>query len=638
VAIVTANDPVFWTAGGNAQYQFGDDLSIPGLFRTLLPGATFQEALKADPGLKQGFGVAWPALDELGASIEAQTGSGPLSDEVIRSLVTSNTDQLFFAMREVAQLDVVRSLRAVVGQVAITIGFARNEMTGNVRNVYREPIQAVASALNFVNQTFESPYFQLAVNGLTLNPMVGWIIRIAVDLLQLAAKIADAVRREKAKKMNMALARRMHVPLISADQDLQNELNEIATQQVLRHVQMHRAWKNFFPPAFIRSWQDFRAIAARDPESGPTYEDEEGVTSKLSSAWYVLGRVGGGSGFIPGSSQLMRMAEFDVRFSGGQVFNTGRFMTTASQTCGYLWQLIQKGGPAMFSLPTLEAAYEWDNYVHGLLEYGERCVEKGFTTSETGSACSDKEWDLDAKKKKTIPVGVSHLDELRAFVRKQFWARGPNRDQYPYKAYEMANIGNPDNWYYQNTVYAHALRALRDRQKSVIGGYDAFLVSPAAELEVNGKVVTVDGQSPVFRAFLNDPELVEKWENTITEILNDETLWRHVNWRDVPEYRYKGQSVRQILKARQPQFQLASGPVDPPVVPGGPEDFPPPNPPPLVGGNEGLPSPRDPESPVRRAEGVAGWMIGGALVLGTAGVAVEAYDRFGRDLIGKVRS
>jgi len=31
-------------------------------------------------------------------------------------------------------------------------------------------------------------------------------------------------------------------------------------------------------------------------------------------------------------------------------------------------------------------------------------------------------------------------------------------------------------------------------------------------------------------------------------------------------------------------------------------------------------------------------MIGGALVLGTAGVAVEAYDRFGRDLIGKVRS
>jgi len=641
VAIVRFDDPIFYTDGPVAESQYPQELNSWNSFESLLPGTELAKAMQVDNSLSQSFGAGWPSLEQLGQDIQAATdGNGELADAAIHAMVTSNTQDFFLAMREVAQYDVVRSMRAVVGQVATTIGFARTVMNRDVRNTYREPLKAVAGTMDMVNQVFSSPYFQQALDGITMIPIVGWIIRVVVDLLKLAVKIADAIRKSNEKKMTTALAQRMHVPLISEDQDLQNSLNQHVMRSTLRRIETFALWENFMPPhrrlEGVSPEVAVKAVAARDPESGDTYKVDD-VSVDLTTAWYVMGAVGGGTGFIPGTSEIMRAVEFKTRLTGNIPTNTGRFLPTPTQACAYLWQTVQKGGPSMFMVPTQEVEAEWSAYVHMLLEYAEACVRKGFTGSETGYPCSDREWDLQEAKKVKIGFGVNHLDEFRVFLKRQFWARGAKRESYPHPAYNPNLIAAPDAWYYHNTVYAHALKSLRDRQMAIVGGFDAFLVTPMKVIEVDGQERMYDnGSDPIFRAFHNDPALVDKWETTIREVLDHPTLWKHVNWRDVPEGMYKGTSLRQLLKLRQPGMQLASQ-YGPPVIPGGPSDFPPPTPPPLVGGDEGLPGVRPLPPSIGGVGGWAGWLLGGALVLGSAGVGIEAYQRFGKGLVKRFR-
>jgi hypothetical protein len=340
----------------------------------------------------------------------------------------------------------------------------------------------------------------------------------------------------------------------------------------------------------------------------------------------------------PGGLDLIRMIEFQTVHGGAIPQSTGRFMITARQMAAQLWQMVLAGGePCLFSVDTHYCTQAWDNYVHGMLEYNEQCVLKGFTVNEAGYPCSDQQWCYqesgpcgrrDVGKKIKWPASVNHFAEFNQFLASTFWGRGPEQDRYPYDVRDTNKEWDPDNFHYQNTIYGMALRQLRQQQDSYVGGYEAMLVHPGTEKSSTGATITP------FPSLANDNSLKQKWGQTVTRILNDPSLWRNVRWQDVPEYTFWGESPREILRLKwQSQIKgtITSG-VGPPI-PGGPEDFPPPTPPALPGQKvhavraflAGEPEPK--RTPLPTPSRV---MLGGAVAAGAVAGGIHLYNRYGR--------
>lgn len=581
-----------------AENQFGIDID-PLQWRSLLPGASFLEALTIDPSLQQSFAFGFDQLDQLGRQLQDIEGTAELADTVIRNFIANERSALASTLSQMAASDIVTALRSVIGQVAITVGFTSSVMTDSVRRVYSEPLQGVMIGLSIANSVFESPAFQSAIDNITWIPVIGWIIQIVLGILTLIAKIGDEVRRKRMKKMSVELAMRFHLPLIDSDPDLQQATNEAMTRQVLQLAQSYHLEKVFYPPYLTPngSWKHFEAIAAR-AEGGPNYVDEYGNSAELTQAWYLVGKAGGGVGFAPGGTQLIRTLEFYPEACGGAPGNTGRYMATATGIAGYLWQVVLQNGPAMFCVATEQTKAHWDDFAHGLLEYGEKCIRTGFTCSQSGYPCSRLEWcgdwnyganncdrASDRGKKVERPVGgPSHFEELVLWVTREFWGRGSDKNSYPYDVRATGKEWSPDNFYFQNTIHGMALDNLRARQLAVLGDYTAMLVTPATTFEdPSGKELTRD--RGMFPALATDATLRARWEETVTRIVNDPELVHEVDYTEIPAYRWAGQSLRETVRQKQQQKGVAAGAGAKKRRPiaGGPSDYPPPSPPDLAG-------------------------------------------------------
>jgi len=600
MARVFYGDKIFFSeARYGAENQFGVDLD-PLEWKSVLPGLSFTEALTVDPSLQQSYAFGFDQLDALGRQIEQVEGNVNLADSVIRDFVANQRSELASMLNQMAAHDIVTALRGVIGQVAVTVGYAKTTLDASVRHVFSEPLQGVMLGLSIANSVIESELFQAAIDNITWIPVVGWIIQLLLGILTLIAKIGDQVRRKRMKRMSVELAKRFHLPLLDSDPDMQRATNEAMTRRVMSMVKEYRLEKVFQPPYLIPggSWEAFDAVAARS-EGGAQYTDEYGNTADLTQAWYLFGRAGGGAGFVPGGSQMIRTLEFYTSACGAMPGNTGAYMSTATGMAGYLWQLVLQNGPAMYTVPTEQIRSQWDDYTHGLLEYADACVRKGFTCTEAGYPCSDWEWCGDwnygAKncnrasqkgKKVRIPAGFpSHFEELAVWVGREFWGRGADKNNYPYEVRDTSKPWSPDHFHFSNTVYAMALKNLRERQLSILGDYTALLVTPATSFEEpNGVSVTRD--RGMFPALALDRELQDKWEDTVTRIVADPKLLAHVDYREIPEYRWKGQSLRETVRHKQSQTQgylAVPGGAAPPPVPGGPSEFPPPGPPNVSG-------------------------------------------------------
>lgn len=640
MARAVPNDPIFYNLAdtGNPEKQW-DQEADQYSWSTIMPDAADLTALTTDPGLGLGYG-GWPDLDKLGEeTLKAMGGDQVTPERIVQRLLAGAQSQLMNQMATMANIDTVRGLRGMVGTVATTVGFMRVTMTGNVREIYASPLRTVADAVNMLNQVINSKYFQKALEGIAWIPIVGWIIAIVADVLILIADIAAHVRKGRIEDMNVELAKRAHVPLLS-EPGLQKAANQAGVRKILGYIEDWKLQGVFLPPHQLPSngaASAIGALAARDPEVDYDYVDENGDTVKLTSAWYLTGEPMG-LGLQPGGVDLVRMIEFQTSHGGAIPQSTGRFMITARQMASQLWQMVQKAGePCLFAVDTHYVRQAWDNWVHGMLEYNEQCVMKGFTVNPSGYPCSEDHWCYqqnqhcdrrDVGHKRKWPGSVNHFAEFNQFLASTFWGRGPDQDRYPYDVRDTNKEWDPDNFFYENTIYGLSLKQLRDQQDSYIGGYEAMLVHPSTE-KPNERVGTI---TP-FPALANDAGLRHKWEQTVTRILNDPSLWRNVNWRDVPEYTWGGESPRNILRLKQ-QNQIggwvSSGYVP---IPGGPEDFPPPTPPALPGQNvravrafiAGEPEPQ--RTPPPRASKI---MFGGALAAGAAAGGIHLYNRFGR--------
>ena len=636
------NDPIFYSRSkfGNPELQMPKFTSMN--FTSVMPDAAMLSASGVDPGLDfvpDAYG-GWDELDALGDQVIAALGENPTPEQIRMVLLGDNQSQLMNQIATMANFDTVRALRGMVGEVAQTVGFLRPTMAIGVRNVYAEPLKTIVQAIQVLNNVVNSEYFQKAVEGISWIPIVGWIIAIVAEILTIIANIAARVRSGRIGRMNAQLARRVHIPLMSADPDLQKAANEIGVRNILAAVESYELWRVFLPPhRFPNGSSDYvEAVAARDPEVSHDYVDENGDTVKLTQAWYLRGPELG-EGMQPGDLDLIRLIEFQTGSGGAMPKTTGRFMVTARQMAAQLWQMVLSGGePSLFSIPTRGVREHWDNYVHAMLEYNERCIQKGFTVSEAGYPCSSKHWCFDdtpsfcrrrdVGKQVNWPGSVNHFYEFNVWLAQTFWGRGPTKEQFPYDVRDRNKEWDPDDFFYENTVYATALKQLREQQWSYVGDYSAMLVHPAQETLPNGSKVAP------FPSLSEDAQLRSKWAETVTRILSSPALWRNVSWQDVPEYRYGGQSPREILKQKW-NSQITGGLTSaPPPMPGGAQDFPPPTPPSLPGLQTRLvnvaafgPDAALGRAPVPLASRV---MFGGAVAAASAAGGILLYNKHAR--------
>lgn len=614
MARLRSNDPTFMSSG---QPLFTRDLEEPLLFRSLMPGATYGEAFQVPGGPMGGFSLQM--LNDLGEDyIRAYAND----DSQVARFILNSESSLASELQKLARLEVVQSLRGVVGQVATTVGFLRTTIQGQVSNVFEGTLSSVASTLDFVNSVFSNGAFQAALTGITFIPVVGWVIAVVAEVIKLAVRIAAAVRRSKNRRADMKLMRRFYVPLLRGDEDLRSATNELMAQQVLARVKDFALWSLFMPPHRMpsspesgKSWRDYWVgIEAKDRES----KDAPGAL-----AWYLSGATPSyGMGWCPGTSSLFRALEF---MTGGQQTmsrtrgleqprDVGDYFTTARTMCSYLWSTTLNAGPSMFTVNTEDTAREWDRYLYAMMRLGLDCVSKGFTTSEAATGycrstyiCASHlqgawpgrefatNWgcyDISTRHGKSIPIapllGPAQNALLFSWIERQFWGRGARQDQFPFP-FREGSERDPDKYIFENTVYAHALRNLKSRQESLVLGWDAFEVHPANEErgldgEVNRGITSEGPYGGIYRAF-RDRSMREKWENTIREIVNTPTLFAQISYRDIPQYTYQGESLHEYVKARKTKMsmQMAMPTGRRPPLPGGPSAFPPPAPPSLSG-------------------------------------------------------
>ncbi len=604
------NDPIFFSkTGGNPVNQLpyaGEQMAMSQVWKSIMPDAAALTVTQIDPSLGGfgGFAEVESVGEDIANVLNLPRGKSPTAEQITKIIIGQARSSGMNELISLANTDTIRALRGVIGNVAMTVGFTRNAMQGNVRNVFAEPLRTVAQALEMLNRVVNSEYFQKAVEGISWIPIVGWIIAIVAEILTLVANISARVRAKRITEMNMELAKMTRVPLLSADPDLQRAANEQQTKRILRWLETYELWMAFMPPYKYPSGSNvessFAVQAARDPKGDADYIDENGDRVNLTQAWYLGGPSFGG-GSVPGGLEMYSLLEFLAGHGSAAPRTVGQYMVTARQMATQLWQLVLSSGePALFTIDTDFHRRAWDDYVHALFVYGEQCVLKGFTMSRSGRPCSGDHWCYDdapsfCRRRDVGKVvkwpggldGVTHFPELVAWLTTEFWGRGPDKTNFPYDVRDRGKQWDPDNFYYQNTIYAEALRQLHEQQWSYLGGYEAMYVHPAKEFEDTFTGTTQSAPRGIFPALANDSQLRKRWGETVTLILNDRDLWRQVNWQDVPAYRFWGQSPREILRQKwnnQASGWLTAG-GQPPPVPGGPQDYPPPPPPALPGQN-----------------------------------------------------
>lgn len=193
MARVWYEDPIFFTKGANPTNQFTGLEVLE--WRSVLPGASEMEALKVDPAIADAFRFGFNDLQALGDELASLNAGAEGAENLIRNFIANGESGIAALFNQMAAHDITTALRGVIGQVATTVGFTKTVMSQSVRNVYGEPLAGVMMGLQMANAIFESKLFQTALDGITWIPIVGWIIRIVLDILTLVAKIADQFAR-----------------------------------------------------------------------------------------------------------------------------------------------------------------------------------------------------------------------------------------------------------------------------------------------------------------------------------------------------------------------------------------------------------------------------------------------------------
>lgn len=566
--VFKSDDPVF------QGYFAGQDV-LPELWTDRMPYLGLAKTLDADV-----------------ASMRSPDGFNLVdAQNAFEQTVKSGVPDIFISplanyMNTLGALNFVTSMRSVVAQVAVSVGYW-SDAINTLEGVYRDDLNSLVSAIDLIEQIVNSEYFQQALDGIAWVPIVGWILKVIGEVVKLGIKINQNVMEERAVSMQTRLARRYRVPLIEPSA----EYTEYQVRGMLRAVRNSRATELFLPRYPAKSVADWEMVGAPKDYT----EKCDGKDFPLNLVWYMRSKGGysryrQGFGLVPGTGELVQLLEFPVAQQQAKgviipevegIRSTGRFVPTARAIAGHTWQNALKENALMFAIDSDYIKARWDETLHAMLQFLIEDIIKGYTMFKSGRphdqkadcgcwmngyrqgekyGCRPKRYGKPANLKSWAEyhwwgVGPTHLamanthaQSMWNYIMRTFWGRGAQQNEFPLPVHDadQSKFAQwPDNFFFENTVYAAACDNMKARQKAVLLSPAAFYVHPYKNVRKEGS----EDITP-FPALAYSAEMTELWKQSVKDMLNEtSTQWliNNVALQDVP---IESTEVYNALKAK----------------------------------------------------------------------------------------
>lgn len=511
----------------------------------------------------------------------------------------------------------VTATRQLIGEMFQSIGILSRNMP-LIGQIFSEAPDKAFSALNVLAAVANSAVFGQALDAIGFIPVVGWIIKIAVDLAKMVTSFVNMALNDRLAMARALAAKQLTIPM-SATQ-FSTDGDENVTRRVLAAFREGKVGtQSLITPPYTGG---FIVDGVYDDGAMNQYRDET-----MSLGWVMRQEVSSGGGYVPGTGNmtgaLFMTAGLDsVPGSHKQGYGTttvrdlGSLYPTATGMLNNWWSLLLQPGPALFTINPRAVTSAWTDYIYEHLVLAIDML-KGWAQVPTGIPFTDNFWCV----KGTGPVGVDWNSAGNRFkdgvADCSFWKRGDaltippdfgmgshlmlvaylyklffglqkisDRDKYydpaagvglpllnnpkfydpdPGGASRHGLFAEPDSIDIDQAVPIRALENVHERQIAVLQSIDCMYV---------------DGENPEqYQAFYNNPQLVAQWTESVTAVLNSDD-WRGVSWKDVPPSRMRDQ-LRQRAEGAgfnpeslPDRFRLSVGP----SVLGDPEPPPPPPP------------------------------------------------------------
>ncbi len=551
--------------------------------------------------------------------------------------------------------NVVSATRGLVGLQVQTVGLL-GDLFRSMGKVYVDPEDVALKVLNVTKGIWESDAFQSGLDAIGMIPVVGWIVKAALDVAEIVIDIVRQVRDYKAADAYRRIASRLAVPIGSTQYTTGADTSY--TRALFGVLQMGK--DTYDPQKMIMPAYEGNNFTAE-----AVYESSDDV---MGVGWVVdPGMPTGGIGLVPGTGNISHNLFFSAGLSGtpnsssrgcapGAPRDLGSLYPTAQGMANTWWSLIQRPGPGMFQVAPLRVKNDWANYIEGMLAFT-RGIMSGWTCAPTGIAFSNKfdcikevygMGSCKASKRGdqlTIPSDFGHNahNSLAGYLYQLFfglrsvgdrndewgcfedvaggggeYCRGlpfVNGQQQSYQNHAGFDYPDPAAVDYDRSVPNRALDNLYARQEAVIQSVQCMYV---------------DGyDTERFPAF-KDNALKARWVENATALIQAGD-WRRVSFMDMPEGELKN-AVAQMAD----NSGINPNSLNPPCDPTIPRQQCPP--PPLTSGPSVLGDPTPPPLPSPNDIDVNRLVIGGTgsgRKGGGAGIAIVAAAAVGLLLLKK---
>jgi hypothetical protein len=438
--------------------------------------------------------------------------------------------------RYISQLglySVTGALRNAIGGVATTVGFLQRS-AAVLTGVFETRIDQVATALNVVSGILDSQAFNAAINAIGVIPIVGWIIKILVEVAKIITSIVDIVAQKNRDEAEEALARVATLPMpqwsAQADGHLAKLCQISASTYNLQWLVMPRY------PAY--SPDDFTGTPI-DADDNNRW-DGWIVHPAMFTAPETGSEAPPGLGFVPGTRNIH--ATMQLLLGGAKnITDLGTFYPVASMTAANLWEQMLKGDhPSTMCVDTDMAMGAWEAYIHAALDFafptefgGSGILARGWSMSpsanygasshtcvsgmEDAYGCSGG--DVTFARDVNIP-GTGHTDGFIAYLNTlfDFERKNSNGDW---------SLGNIDT---ARSRPVRALQELRDAQVSVIESMDCMYLTDMETPQGRAQYAALGVDAPNRRG-----PLWGQWANNVQKVFESGS-WVNVNWADVPPH------------------------------------------------------------------------------------------------------
>lgn len=509
-----------------------DDLYAPGMFNewgrdsnpmeweSKMPGFAVFNSAMTDPALMPEILGGPAAFDDVWSGGEAGKGYLKMAAEG----------------RYISQLglySVTGAMRNAIGGVATTVGFLQRSV-GVITGVYETRIDQVAAALNVVSGVLDSQAFNAAINAIGMIPIVGWIIKILVEVAKIITSIVGIVAEKNREEAEEALAQVATLPMpqwsAQADGHLAKLCQISAATYNLQWLVMPRY------PAY--SPDDFTG----KPIDANNDDRWEGwiVHPALFTAPETGSAPPPGLGFVPGTRNIH--ATMQLLLGGAKnITDLGTFYPVASMTASNLWESMLKGThPSTMCVDTDLAMGAWEAYIHAALDFafptefgGSGILARGWSMSpsanfgagshtcvagmENSQGCSSG--DVTWARSVGIP-GSGHTSAFIAYLNTLFDFERKN------DAGEWV-LGNIDT---ATSRPVKALQELRDAQSAMVDSMDCMYLTDMETSQGRAQFAALGVDAPNRRG-----PLWNKWANNVQKVF-DSGSWANINWADVPQH------------------------------------------------------------------------------------------------------